>query len=100
MKFAKFIRTPYFTEHLRWLLLNVRNKGVCLTFAQSICFRWKVDIHFIDPKIQKTGGGHHIITLYVSTQGTIFYGIIFRGNVTIWRRRGGGRNEILYDFTS
>ena len=51
-------------------------------------------------KFKRQGGGHHIITLYVSTQGTIFYGIIFRGNVTIWRRRGGGRNEILCDFTS
>ena len=22
VKFAKFLRTPFFTEHLRWLLLN------------------------------------------------------------------------------
>ena len=24
VKFAKFLRTPFFTEHIRWLLLNVR----------------------------------------------------------------------------
>ena len=27
MKFANFLRTPFFTEHLRWLLLKVMNSS-------------------------------------------------------------------------
>ena len=27
VKFAKFLRTSFFTEHLRWLLLNVRQSN-------------------------------------------------------------------------
>ena len=35
VKFAKFLRTPFFTEHLRWLLLNKPKR--------SLWFIWQRD---------------------------------------------------------
>ena len=29
VKFAKFLRTPFFTEHLQWLLLLVKSSQPC-----------------------------------------------------------------------
>ena len=37
VKFAKFLRTPFFIEHLRWLLLPV---GTCLEFQVFKGFSW------------------------------------------------------------
>ena len=40
VNFAKFLRTPFLDEHLRWLLLNV----LCITIPQQ----WKDKLFFLD----------------------------------------------------
>ena len=35
VKFAKFLRTPFFTEHLRWLLLEIERHFTIFPFLLS-----------------------------------------------------------------
>ena len=47
VNFAKFSRTPFFIEHLRWLLLKAKSRSSCLeVFCKKRCF-WK----FRKPKV-------------------------------------------------
>ena len=36
VNFVKFLRTPFFTEHRRWLLLKVATGGWCLVFVSLL----------------------------------------------------------------
>ena len=47
LNFRKFLRTPFFIEHLRWLLLKAKSRSSCLeVFCKKRCF-WK----FRKPKV-------------------------------------------------
>ena len=36
MKFAKFLRAPFFTEHLRWLVLKIEAQAFLLTIRHGL----------------------------------------------------------------
>ena len=69
VNFAKFSRTPFFIEHLRWLLLYSGDLGICkeLLLSQELPFLcntgpnfWPISIHWsfsVPPwKLQQTSG--------------------------------------------
>ena len=44
--FAKFLRTQFFTEHIRWLLLNLIKTVIYYT-TSAHCSNWNFYFHFI-----------------------------------------------------
>ena len=53
MNFAKFLKTPFFTEHLRWLFLNFHKlwyrKGLWLKFLETFSNLLEVWISRLNP---------------------------------------------------
>ena len=69
MNFAKFLRTPFLTEHLRWLLLNIlnlkklqRQGDVTLVYLFKLC----LEILFTLIKIEKTKGKNFFENTFIS----------------------------------
>ena len=69
MNFAKFLRTPFLTEHLRWLLLNIlnlkklqRQGDVTLVYLFKLC----LEILFTLIKIEKTKAKNFFENTFIS----------------------------------
>ena len=91
VNYSKFLRTPFLTEHLRWLLLELTHNfmisiSICFcnqTWFQNPCVcKMECDCSFVAKLSSK------YIYIYIFEKIYVFYKryIISRKNVFIWKK--------------